>query len=167
MNGKAEKEEGKKSLEQQTEERGLDPWSEFGRRLGMFGRRGWLDPFNSDWFREMESIGPFGGKTPKVDMVDRKKEVVVRAELPGVSKDDVEITVNGQYVTIKAEKKHEEKKEEDRYYHYEMSHGEYQRTLYLPDEIDDSKAKTSFKDGVLELTLPKVKKTSERVIKVK
>jgi HSP20 family protein len=48
-----------------------------------------------------------------------------------------------------------------------MSHGEYQRTLYLPAEVDDSEAKTSFVDGVLELTLPKLKKTEEHIIKVK
>ncbi len=164
---KTEKEQGKKPLEQKSAEYGLDPWDEFGRRFGIFGRRGWLDPFNRDWLKDFESFSPFGGKPPKVDMLDKKKEIVVRAELPGVSKDDVEITISGQHVTIRAQTKHEEKTEEDRYYHYEMSHGEYQRTLYLPEEVDDSKAKTSFSDGVLELTLPKVKKTKERVIKIK
>lgn len=162
-----EKTRGKQPLEQKPAEQGLDPWDEFGRRLGIFGRRGWLDPFNRDWVQQLESFSPFGGKAPKVDMLDKKKEIVVRAELPGVSKNDVEITVSGQYVTIRAQTKHEEKTEDDRYYHYEMSHGEYQRTLHLPEEVDDSKAKTSFSDGVLELTLPKVKKTKERIIKVK
>jgi len=162
-----EKEQGKQPLEQQPVERGLGPQGELGRRPGMFGRRGWFDPFNHDWLHELESFSPFGGKAPKVDMLDRKGEIVVRAELPGVSKDDVEITVSGQHVTIRAQTQHEEKTEEDRYYHYEMSHGEYQRTLYLPAEVDDSEARTSFEDGVLELTLPKLKKTEEHVIKVK
>lgn len=167
MVAKTENEQGKQPVERKSVERGLDPWDEFGHRLGMFGRRGWLDPFNRDWLKELESFSPFGGKAPKVDMLDRKKEIVVRAELPGVNKDDVEVTVSGQHLTIRAQTKHEEKKAEDRYYHYEMSHGEYQRTLYLPEEVDDSKTKATFSDGVLELTLPKVKKSSERVIKVK
>jgi HSP20 family protein len=132
MASETQKERSKQPLDKKPSERGLDPWDEFGRRLGMFGRRGWLDPFNHDWLKELETLSPFGGKAPKVDMLDRKKEIVVRAELPGVNKDDVEITVSGQHLTIRAQKKHAERKAEQRYYHYEMSHGEYQRTLYLP-----------------------------------
>lgn len=162
-----EKERKKQPLEQKPAETGLSPWEEFRQQLGMLGRRDWLDPFNRDWLREMDSFSPFGGKAPKVDMLDRKKEIVVRAELPGVNKDDVQVTVSGQHLTIRAQKRYEERKAEDRYYHYEMSHGEFQRTLYLPEEVDDSKTKARFTDGVLELVLPKMKKSSERVIKVK
>jgi len=103
---------------------------------------------------------------PKVDMIDRDGEIVVRAELPGVKKDDVEVTLSEHSVTIKAHTCREEKEEKDEYYRREMSRGDFQRTLTLPGGVDDAKTKAKFADGVLELTLPKMEKTSRRKVKV-
>jgi HSP20 family protein len=119
-----------------------------------------------EWPRRLELAAPFEGRMPKVDMLDRENEVVVRAELPGIVKDDLEVTVTGHSVTIRAETKHEEKKEEEKYYRHEMSRGEYQRTLALPVTVDENKAKATFEDGVLELTLPKMEKARQRKVKV-
>ena len=136
------------------------------RWFGDFGRRGWLHPFNREWLQPGEAFAPFEGKQPRVDLLDREYEVVVRAELPGVNKDDVDITVSEYSVTLKATVKHEEKEEEGEYYRHEMSSGEYQRTLALPSAVDEEKAHATFKDGVLELTLPKLEKTHRRTVKV-
>jgi HSP20 family protein len=101
-----------------------------------------------------------------VDLLDREHEIVVRAELPGVSKDDVEVTVEEFSVTIKATTRHEHEEEEGEYYHREMSSGEYQRTLALPAAVDEEKAQASYTDGVLELTVPKQEKTRRKSVKV-
>lgn len=99
-------------------------------------------------------------------MVDRDGEVVVRAELPGVNKDDLEVTLSEHTVTVEAHTAREKKEETEQYYRREMSRGDFQRTLTLPTGVDDAKATASFADGVLELTLPKMEKTTKRKVKV-
>lgn len=143
----------------------LSPWEEMDRWFGNFGQRGVL-PFSRDWLQFPETLAPFAGKLPKVDLLDREHEIVVRAELPGVSKDDVEVTVEEFSVTIKATTKQEQEEEEGEYYHREMSSGEYQRTLALPAAVDEEKAQATFTDGVLELTMPKQEKTRRKAVKV-
>ncbi len=144
----------------------MSPWNEMQRWVEEFGRHGWLHPMTSEWPLQLEGIAPFEGKMPKVDVLDREAKVVVRAELPGVAKDDVEVTVTDHSVTVKAHTKHEEKEEEGEYFRREMSRGEYQRTLELPETVDGEKAKATFKDGVLELTVPKKEKITRRTVEV-
>jgi HSP20 family protein len=148
------------------EQHGLTPWEAMERRLGEFGRRGWLHPFALDWPNPLETFNPFEGKTPRVDLLDRDQELVLRAELPGVKKDDLKITMGDHFVTIRAHGHKEQKQEDEKYYRYEMSHGTYERTLTLPVAVDDSKVKATFENGVLELTLPKLNKATARTIKV-
>lgn len=102
----------------------------------------------------------------KVDVIDREKEIFVRAELPGVEKDDIDITIDDQQVTIKASTSHEEKEEEGEYYRHEISRGEYRRNFVLPTKVNSDKAKTTFKDGVMKLTLPKSEPSKRKKIKV-
>jgi HSP20 family protein len=155
-----------KTLQPQPSSPVTHPWDEMDRWFGEFGRRGLLHPFSWGWSKEMEAMAPFEGRTPKVDMVDKDGEVVVRAELPGVKKDDVEVTLSERSVTIEAHTTREEKEEKQEYYRREMSRGDFQRTLSLPEGVDEAKATASFADGVLELTLPKMEKTSKRKVKV-
>lgn len=142
----------------------VNPWHELERWFDEFDRRGMVSPLARRW-PDPGAIA-FEGHVPKIDVLDREKEVVVRAELPGVSKDDMEVSVTDQTVTIKAHTRHEEKEEEGEYLHKEMSYGEYQRTLELPQPVDDAGAKARFTDGVLELTLPKLEKTTKRTVTV-
>jgi len=102
-----------------------------------------------------------------VDVIDRDDEVVVKAELPGVEKKDLDVSVTETSVTIKGTTSHEEKEEKGDYYRCEISRGAYARTVALPSYVDADKAKASFKDGVLELTLPKVEKSKRRSIEIK
>jgi HSP20 family protein len=92
--------------------------------------------------------------------------VIVKAELPGVDKKDLDISVTQNTVTIKGTTSHEEKEEKGDYYRCEMSHGSYSRTLSLPADVDEKKSKAKFKNGVLELTLPKLKKSKRHTVKV-
>ena len=140
------------------------PWDEMDRWFNEFGRQGWLHPFS--WPKEMAAMAPFEGRTPRVDMVDREGEVVVRAELPGVKKDDLEVTLSEHTVRLEAHTTREETEENEEYYRRETSRGDFQRTLTLPDGLDEEKATANFADGVLELTLPKKEKTTKRQVKV-
>ncbi len=115
--------------------------------------RSFMSPMKIDWG---DMPAPFEGRTPKVDVINRDKEVLVKAELPGVKKDDVNVQVTDNTVTIRATTKHEETEEKGEYHRRELSRGEFVRSLTLPAEVDGAKAKASFKDGLLELTMPKL-----------
>ncbi len=138
------------------------PFESMERMFDDFLGRGWLRPFRRDWpaFPEIDLT------MPKVDVIDRDDDVVVRAEVPAVKKEDIEVSISGNTVTIKGESKHEEKEEKGDYYRAEISRGAFSRMVTLPAEVDESKAKAALKDGVLELTLPKVQKAKRRTIKV-
>lgn len=157
---------GETTLQRRTTPSPLSPWDEMERWFGEFGKRGWLHPFSWEWPKEMEALAPFEGRMPRVDMIDRDDEVVIRAELPGVKKDDLEVTLSEHTVTIEAHTTAEEKEEKGEYYRREMSRGDFQRTLAVPGGVDEAKAKAHFADGVLELALPKLEKTERTKVKV-
>ncbi len=140
--------------------RALSPFEEMDRMFDNFFRRGWMRPWRFEWpgFPEM--------RMPKVDVIDRDNEIVVRAEVPGVDKKNIDISVSDNAVTIKGETRHEEKEEKGDYYRCETTHGAFSRTVALPSAVDGTKAKASFKDGMLELTLPKLEKAKRHSIKV-
>lgn len=158
-----EKERGQ--MQKAVPSRALSPFEEMedmmDRMLGGFFPRRWLP--RPRW-AELPAL--FEGKWPQVDVIDREDEVVVRAELPGVEKKDLDVSMGDNTVTIKAATKREEKEEKGDYYRCEISQGAYARTVGLPAEVDTSKAKAKFKDGLLELNLPKVEKSKRRTIAV-
>lgn len=143
----------------------LSPLEEMDRWFEHFVPRGWMRPFRTEW-PSWELGMPFEGHMPKVDVIDRDDEVVVRAEVPGVEKGDLDVSVSDNAVTIKGETKREEKEEKGQYYRSEISRGTFVRTVTLPDYVDSEATKATFKDGVLEVTLPKLEKTKRRSIKI-
>lgn len=128
-----------------------------------FPGRGWMRPwpFEGPAWPELPEL-----RMPKVDVIERDEDVLVRAELPGVEKKDLEISTTDTTVTIKATTRHEEKEEKGDYYRCEISPGSFSRTVALPAEVESEKARASLKDGVLELTLPKVEKSKRRTVAV-
>lgn len=144
----------------------LSPFEEFESFFDQLRARDWLAPFH--WPERFQSHIPMfaEGKMPKVDIIDREKELLIRAELPGVEKKDLDISMTDSSVTIKAKSRYEEKEEKGDYYRSEISQGAYCRTVGLPAEVDMEQAKTAFKDGVLELTVPKLESSQRRTIKV-
>lgn len=116
-------------------------------------RRGWIRP----------EVGVF---VPNIEMYDRKNEIVVKAELPGVSKEDIDLTITKDSLTMKGEVKKEEEIKEEDYYACERSYGSFTRTIALPVEVDSEKAKASFKNGVLEIVLPKREEAKPKEIKI-
>jgi len=103
---------------------------------------------------------------PSVDVVDRKTEIVVKAELPGVDKDKIDLKITENNLTIRGETRKEEEIKEEDYYSREISCGSFTRTIVLPAEVDSQKAKASFKDGILEIVLPKKEEAKPKEIKV-
>jgi HSP20 family protein len=92
---------------------------------------------------------------PAMDLVEDKNDLVLRADLPGLSEDDVDIEVKDGVLTISGERKTEEKKEEEGYYRVERAFGRFSRSLTLPDGIDPEQVKAKFDNGVLEVRIPK------------
>ncbi len=114
------------------------------------------------WLRPTEP----GVVVPNIDMYDKKDEIVVKAELPGVEKDNVELTISKDSLTIKGETKKEQEIKEEDYYCSERSYGSFLRTIALPVGIDADKAKATFKNGVIEIRLPKIEEVKPKEIKV-
>jgi HSP20 family protein len=144
----------------------LAPFDEMDRLFDRMLPRNWLRPMRFEWPAWAEHMAPFEGKTPHVDIIDREAEIVIRAELPGVKKDDLDVSLSDNSVTIRGTMKKEETEEKGEYYRREMSYGEFSRTLALPSEVDRDKAKAKFKDGVLELTLPKAETAKRNSIRI-
>ena len=130
-----------------------------------------LDPFE-DSFRSL--MRPWRSEAmeaaPKIrlDLIERDDSYAVKAEIPGVRKEDIDIRVDGNLVTISAEmKKEKEEKKEGRVLRRERQEGYASRSFTLACPVDDGKAEAKFVDGVLELTLPKKAPTSTKRLTVK
>jgi HSP20 family protein len=93
--------------------------------------------------------------TPSVDIYETDDALVIKAELPGVSKDDVSVEVHQNTLTLRGQRKHEAEVKQDKYHRVERSYGTFQRSFVLPTMVDQEKVQATYKDGVLELHLPK------------
>ncbi len=116
-----------------------------GQDLQLFGRRFW----------------------PVVDIVDKEDTIIVKAEMPGLTAGDINVSIHGNMLTLSGEKKEEKEKKEKGYYHMESSYGSFQRNIYLPAEVQLDKIKAVCKDGILTLTMPKTEETKAIKVKVK
>lgn len=125
----------------------------------------WSNPFHREKFPDAFSLSPLGNM-PRIDVIDRDKEILVKAELPGFEKDDLDISIANNRLVIKAKTCKEEKEEKGDYLKQEISKSEVYRSVLLSAEVEDENIKTSFKNGVLELTIPKQKKSQRKQIKV-
>jgi HSP20 family protein len=131
-------------------------WGDRNRDVEHFrGFKSQIDSLFEDWFGR--SMG--GVLAPRVDVAEDEKTVTLTAELPGVNEKDIEVSLAGDQLTIKGEKRseHEERKEaEGRTVHRtERSYGAFQRTLTVPYQVDPGQVSAQFQDGVLTITLPK------------
>jgi HSP20 family protein len=106
-------------------------------------------------------------RMPSVDLYEEKDDVVIKAEIPGLSKEDINVQVTDSTVTIKGEKKREEEVKEDDYYRCERSFGSFTRAVALPCDVKADQVKASFKNGVLEVRMPKTEEAKKKAITVK
>ena len=163
----ANKDKNKKNTALQTKTtKGLSSFEEMERWFDEFLPAHFMHPFKESWPAWPDLEAQTKGRFPKVDLIDRDTEIFIRAELPGVKKDDLDVSLTDDVLTIKASTLEESEEEKGDYHRREISRGEFQRKIKLPSLIVDSKVSSSFKDGVLELTLPKEKPAERRSIKV-
>lgn len=135
-------------------ERLFEPWQQ---------RSSWLRPFRNEW---SELASGLELRVPNIDMVDYDDHILVKAELPGIDKKDVTITMTDRSLTLNGSSRQETKEEKGDYYCHEISKGSFSRTMIFPCLVDDGKAKAKFHDGILELNVPKVEKSTRHTIKI-
>jgi HSP20 family protein len=129
---------------------------EMNRVLNEVFNRGAND--ESAWFS--------GAWSPPVDIYETDEALVMKAELPGFSKDDISIELKENTLVIKGERKHEDEVKEGNYHRKERMYGAFQRSFMLPATVDREKVKASYKDGILELRLPKAVEAQPKRIAV-
>jgi len=113
------------------------------------------------------TTGFFEGWTPAVDVFEDRDKYVVTAELPGMKKEEIQVALDGNTLTISGERKQEQEKQEGDTYRAERFFGRFQRSLTLPAAVDASKIQASYKDGVLTITLSKSEEAKPKQIQVK
>jgi HSP20 family protein len=137
---------------------GLMSFDEFDNLFDDFLSRRW--PRLMNW--NMSESG-----FPRVDILDHDNEIEVQAALPGVKKEDLDVTVTDQAITIRSSSRQEKKEEEKgKYFRREIVQGQFQRTLPLPENVDGEKANASFKDGILKVSIPKTEKSKRKTIEI-
>jgi len=125
--------------------------------------------------RWMETFEPYTWQWPmgvdfeksfRLDVMDRDEKLIVRGELPGVDKENIEVTVIGDRLMIEAEREFKEEVNKETFYRHEVGFGKLMRTIPLPVEIDAENIKAELKDGILEIELPKAHEIERHTIKV-
>jgi HSP20 family protein len=128
----------------------------------------WEDVFERPFLPSMRRFfGNMGGEwTPNIDVVEKENEYLIKAELPGVKEDDVEVSLTGDMLTISGEKEEEAEEEKKGYYYAESSYGSFSRSLTIPSNVDPDSIEANFNNGVLEVSLPKTAEAKPRKVRV-
>jgi HSP20 family protein len=113
------------------------------------------------------STGFFEGWTPAVDIYEDKDKYTVKAELPGMKKEDIDVSLDGNTLTISGERKEEQEKKEEEGYRSERFFGRFQRSVTLPATVQANKIEAAYKDGVLTIVVPKSEEAKPKQIQVK
>ncbi len=141
------------------------PWRPFGE----------LSSFRKEMDRLWDRLGgeipltrTFGEVwSPSVDISETKDSLVVKADLPGLEAEDVNVSISGEVLTIKGEKKTEEEEKDEHYHCVERYSGSFQRVFQLPSGVKADQIEATFDKGVLKVTLPKVEEAKKKEIEVK
>jgi HSP20 family protein len=140
----------------------LNPWSAFDRLPSL------RDELNRlfDFSLPTRDSGFFSGWTPALDVYDEKDSLVVKAELPGLKKEDIDINLHNGVLTISGERKRETEKKEGQTFRSERYFGRFQRSVTLPAAVNVKDVKASYKDGILSIELPKAEEAKPKQIAV-
>jgi HSP20 family protein len=103
---------------------------------------------------------------PFVDMQETKDDLVLTIEVPGVREKDVSVSLTGDLLSVKGERRFEQEMKDQTWLHVERAYGKFERTIQLPMPVQADKVKAAYRDGVLEITLPKVEEVKPREIKI-
>ena len=141
----------------------IERWDPFREAISL---RDAMNTLLQESFVRPGGMGPATQATLPLDVTENENEFVVKASLPGVRPDDVEITVHGDTLTIRGESKAEEEKKGEQWHLRERRFGSFQRSLALAVPVDSDRANAHYEHGVLTLTLPKSESAKPRQIKV-
>jgi HSP20 family protein len=144
------------------------PIEEVERLFDRFMKRGWLAPTSWNWplwggFDEALA----GVRVPQLDVIDRDKDFLIRVEMPGVEKKDLDVSINDSTLVIKGTVSRQVKEEKKDYFRSEIAQGNFSRSMSIPAGVDASKISANLKDGVLEVVLPKEEGKQRRTVEVK
>jgi len=106
------------------------------------------------------------GWSPAVDIHETEQEIVVKAEVPGINKDDIELSLENNVLSLKGERRFEKDTTEENYHRIERSYGGFSRSFSIPSVVDESKIAADYKEGVLTITLPKTQKAKAKQISI-
>ncbi|MBN2569965.1 MAG: Hsp20/alpha crystallin family protein [Deltaproteobacteria bacterium] len=138
-----------------------DPWREiedmFDRYTRAVGKPG----------VDQKQIGTEADWAPRVDIHESEKDFVISAEIPGIGKDDIKVDIADGVLSIRGERKQEKEEKGKKFHRIERVYGSFRRSFSLPDNVDESKIKASFKDGVLSLSIPKTPEKEPKAIDIK
>lgn len=157
LNSNFEQADGRKETIMSSE---MEPWRPFREMVSL---RDAMDRLFED-----SVITPKTGSSmmPKIDIRDKKDAVIVRAELPGVAEEDIDVEISENVMTISGERKEEKEKEEEGYYYKESHSGAFSRSFSLPSDVKGEKASADMKNGVLVVSIPKLEPKKATKIKV-
>lgn len=143
----------------------LTPWRERGdierfrsEMDSLFDRFFRLEPF--------KSVEP-GRWMPSIDVSETPKEIIVKAEIPGMEAKDIDVSISGNLVTIQGERRHETEEKDENFHRMERTYGAFSRSIQLPADVDPEKVTASYKKGILKLSLAKLKEHSSKKIQVR
>jgi len=146
---------------------GVRPFEEMERMFEAMLPRGWMHPSQWDLPMMGDWTSPIERRLlPRVDVIERDKDVFLRAQIPGVDKRDLNITMTASMVTIEGSTSHESTEEKGSYYRRECAHGSFERQVRLPCDVDIEKTKAVFSEGMLEMTMPKLAPTTRRKVDI-
>lgn len=140
----------------------LDPFRNFEDRMKRFFGEG-LDPFK----KLAEENWSLATWSPTCDIFETDNEIVVKAELPEVKKEDVNVSIENNVLSIRGERKFSEETKKENYHRLERSYGEFFRSFTLPNVVDATKVNAEFKEGILRVTLPKREEAKPKQVEVK
>jgi HSP20 family protein len=143
----------------------VDRWEPFRNLVDIQGEVNRL--FDSFAGRPMPGASRAGRAwQPSVDMHETKDDLVLRVELPGVNEKDVTVSITGDLLTIRGERRWEDESKDQKFLHVERVYGQFERLIQLPMAVQADKVKAGYRDGVLEITLPKAEELKPREIKI-
>jgi HSP20 family protein len=149
----------------------VETWSDFRKFEDMMNRmfeEFWGRPTSRRLLTSGESgeVVPAESREPFIDVIESDTEIIAKVEMPGLEKQDININVTEDRLEISAETKHEEKKEEKGYIYRERRSGSYYRAISLPSPVDPDKSKATYKNGVLEVKMPKTEVKKKIPLKI-
>ncbi|NLI83496.1 MAG: Hsp20/alpha crystallin family protein [Deltaproteobacteria bacterium] len=143
----------------------LMPWKPFRKEIEPFRRE--MERLWDRFFGESFFSRPFAETwQPSADLLETETAIVVKSDLPGLDASDIDVSLSGDVLTIKGEKRKEEERSGERYHSVERYYGSFQRSFRLPAPVQTDKVEATFDKGVLTVTLPKTEEAKKKEIKV-